>query len=85
MWHINKHIYIYIYTYGNAEIAARVCMTHKLLPPSHQCKAGIYAWTHWASANFMLFDGAAFWVLRLSYFYLPESARTYLFPPIRQN
>ena len=33
--------------YVGAEIAARVCVTHKLLPPSHQCKACVYAWTQW--------------------------------------
>ena len=32
-----------------------------------------------------LFDRGTFWVLPLTYFCLPKSANTYLFPPICQN
>ena len=35
---------------------------------------------NWATANLMLFDRGTFWVLVLTYFYLPQSARAYLFP-----
>ena len=31
------------------------------------------------------FDRGTFWVLPLTYFYLPKSARVYLFSPICQN
>ena len=36
--------------------------------------------TSGVTASFMLFDGGTFWVLPLSYFYLPKSARAYFFP-----
>ena len=36
--------------------------------------------TNGATADFMFFDGGTFWVLPLSYFYLPKSAGAYLFP-----
>ena len=36
--------------------------------------------TNGIAANLMLFDGGTFWVLPLTYFYLPKSARAYLFP-----
>ena len=32
------------------------------------------------TANFMFFDRGTFWVLPLTYFYIPKSARAYLFP-----
>ena len=35
---------------------------------------------YWVTANFMLFDRGTLWVLPLTYFYLPKSARAYLFP-----
>ena len=41
--------------------------------------------THGVTADFMLFDRGTFWVLPLSYFYLPQSARAYLFPPFVKN
>ena len=36
--------------------------------------------TNGVTANFMFFDRGTFWVLPLTYFYLPKSARAYLFP-----
>ena len=36
--------------------------------------------TNGVTANFMLFDRGTFWVLPLTDFYLPKSARAYLFP-----
>ncbi len=41
--------------------------------------------TNGVTANFMFFDRGTFWVLPLTYFYLPKSARAYLFYPICQN
>ena len=35
--------------------------------------------THGVTANFMLFDRGTFCALPLTYFYLPKSARAYLF------
>ena len=32
------------------------------------------------TANFMFFDGGTFWVPPLTSFYVPKSARVYLFP-----
>ena len=41
--------------------------------------------TNGVTANLMFFDRGTFWVLPLMYFYLPKSARAYLFPqPICQ-
>ena len=37
--------------------------------------------TNMATAYFMFFDRGTFWVLPLTYFYLPKSARAYLFLP----
>ena len=37
------------------------------------------------SLQIYLFDRVTFWVPPLTYFYLPKSARAYLFPPICQN
>ena len=36
--------------------------------------------TNGVTADFMFFDRGTFWVLPLTYFYLPKSARAYLFP-----
>ena len=36
--------------------------------------------TNGVTANCMFFDGEAFWVVPLTYFSLPKSARAYLFP-----
>ena len=36
--------------------------------------------TNGVTANFMFFDGGTFWVLLLTYFHFPKSARAYLFP-----
>ena len=41
--------------------------------------------TNGVTANLMFFDRGTFGVLPLTYFYLPKSARAYLFPPICQN
>ena len=38
--------------------------------------------THWVTASFMFFDRGTFWVLPLTYLYLPRSARMYLFPKL---
>ena len=38
-----------------------------------------------ATANFMFFDRGTLWVLPLTYFYLPKSARAYLFPQSVRN
>ena len=35
--------------------------------------------TNGVTANFLFFDRGTFWVLPLTYFYLPKSARAYLF------
>ena len=35
---------------------------------------------YWVTANFMFFDRGIFWVLPLTYVYLPKSARAYLVP-----
>ena len=34
----------------------------------------------WVNAIFMFFDSGTFWVLPLTYFYIPKDARAYLFP-----
>ena len=36
--------------------------------------------TNGVTADFMFFDRGTFWVLPLTYFYIPKSARAYLFP-----
>ena len=36
--------------------------------------------TNGVTANLMFFDRGTFWVVPLTYFYLPKSARAYLFP-----
>ena len=36
--------------------------------------------TNGVTANLMFFDRGTFWVLPLTYFHLPKSARAYLFP-----
>ena len=36
--------------------------------------------TNGVTANFMFFDRGTFWVLPFTYFYIPKSARAYLFP-----
>ena len=36
--------------------------------------------TNGVTAKFRFFDGRTFWVTLLNYFYLPKSARAYLFP-----
>ena len=36
--------------------------------------------TNGVTANLMFFDRGTFWVLPLTYFYIPKSARAYLFP-----
>ena len=36
--------------------------------------------TDGVTANYISFDTGTFWVLPLTYFYLPTSARAYLFP-----
>ena len=36
--------------------------------------------TNRVAANFVCFSGGTFWVLPLTYFHLPKSARAYLFP-----
>ena len=36
--------------------------------------------TNGVAANFMSFDRGTFWVFPFTYFYIPKSARTYLFP-----
>ena len=43
--------------------------------------------THGVAAKFMFFcwQRDLFGVLPFSYFYIPQSARVYVFPPIRQN
>ena len=38
--------------------------------------------TNGVTANLMLLDRGTFWALPLNYFYLPKSARAYLFLPI---
>ena len=40
--------------------------------------------TDGVAANFVFFDRGIFWVLPLTYFYISQSARAYLFPPICQ-
>ena len=40
--------------------------------------------TNGVTANFFFFDRGTFWVLSLTYFYLPKSARAY-FSPICQH
>ena len=41
---------------------------------------------HGVTANFMFFDRWTFWVLPLTYFYLPKSARAYLLPqPVKKH
>ena len=41
--------------------------------------------TNGVTAIFMIFDRRTFWVLPLIYFYLPKSARAYLFPQSDKN
>ena len=41
--------------------------------------------TNGVAANFVFLDRGTSGVLPLTYFYLPKSARAYLFPPICQN
>ena len=41
--------------------------------------------TNGVTANLRFFAGGTFWVLPLTYFYIPKSARAHLFPPICQN
>ena len=41
--------------------------------------------TNGVTANFICFDRGTFWVLPLTCFFLPKSARVYLFPQICQN
>ena len=36
--------------------------------------------TNGVTAIFILFDRGTYWVLPLTYFYIPKSARVYLFP-----
>ena len=55
-------------------LAKTTCLTH-----------AFHKGTNWVSTNgvtasFMLFDRRTFWVLLLTYLYLPKSARAYLFP-----
>ena len=38
--------------------------------------------SHGVTANFMFHERGTFWVLLLTYFYLPKSAREYLFPDL---
>ena len=45
------------------------------------CRKGTNGFgTNGVTANLMFFDTGTFWVLPLTYFYLPRSARAYLFP-----
>ena len=49
--------------------------------PGGMCRRGTNGVsTNEVTADFMFFDGGTFWVLPLTYFYLPKSARAYLFP-----
>ena len=41
--------------------------------------------TNGFTADFMCFGKGTFWVLPLTYFYLPKSARAHLFPPNLSN
>ena len=41
--------------------------------------------TNGVTANLISFDRGTFWVLPLTYFYLPKSARAYLFPQSARN
>ena len=41
--------------------------------------------TNGIAANLMFFDRGTFWVLQLTYLYLPKSARAYLFPQSVKN
>ena len=60
------HIYIYnkIHTYTHTS--------------THITTNGVS--TNGVAANFIFFDGRTFCALPLTYFYLPKSARAYLFP-----
>ena len=66
------YIYIYIYIY-----------IHVFPPPGGPQllrKATNGVSTNGVAANCVFFDRGTFWVLRLTYFCLPKSARAYLFP-----
>ena len=58
------YIYIYIYIYTHIHIR----------------KGTNGVSTNGVPANFQFFDGGTSWVLPLTYFYIPRSARAYLSP-----
>ena len=74
------HTYIYIYIY--------ICwlwLWFRRCPntsgQSSSCRKGTNGVsTSGVTAKVMFFDRGTFWVLLLTYFYLPKSARAYLFP-----
>ena len=65
------------------EAGDRLALHYTLLDRTRKGTNGVG--THGAAANFMFFDRVAFWVLQFTYFYLPKSARAYLFPKAVNN
>ena len=93
--HTHIYIYIYIYTHISiyvlipAQVGPSLARASMLLPRS----VGFAGWlvadsfrkgtngvsTNGVTANLMFLDRGSFWGLPLTYFYLPKSARAYLF------
>ena len=86
------YIYIYIYIYlsiylsikaetvqlvGTADLRA-LEVTGATCEMTRKGTNGVG--TDGVTASLQLFDSGTFWVLQLTYFYLPKSARAYLFP-----
>ena len=90
---LSLSIYIYIYIYTHSEVVPKedqepmshqvcfnFCRTVKDMGFFGIRKGANGVSTNGATANFMFFDRGTFWVLPLTCFYLPKSARAYLFP-----
>ena len=66
------YVYMYVYTYIYIYIYIIFCW--------RPGKGQIWVSTNGVAANLVFFDRGTFWVLPLTYFHLPKSARLSLFP-----
>ena len=85
--HTYKHTYKHTHTHTAGAAAPWSSARSTGRRSSTRARAAIHAlerdnWvsTNGVTANFMSFDRGTFWQLPLTYFYLPKSARAYLFP-----
>ena len=77
--------YTYTYTYTKVLPSNRPKAPSPADPSPLRLCTGVRRGTNGVSTNgvtatLMFFERGAFWVLPLTYFYLPKSARAYLFP-----